>query len=93
MVAVLASLGVILAAAYMLWLYGRVIFGKIINSEVKQLKDLNKVEIYILSVLAFLTIFFGFYPDPLIDTINVSINNLIKNYQNNINFYLVMKNT
>tara|TARA_Y100000590_G_scaffold113157_1_gene129039 strand:- start:1276 stop:2778 length:1503 start_codon:yes stop_codon:yes gene_type:complete len=92
MVAVLASLGVILAAAYMLWLYGRVIFGKIANSEVKQLKDLNKVEVYILSILAFLTIFFGFYPDPLIDTINVSINNLIKNYQNNLNFYLVMKN-
>ena len=92
MVAVLASLGVILVAAYMLWLYGRVIFGKIVNSEIKNLKDLNKVEVYILSFLAFLTIFFGFYPDPLLNTINVSINNLIENYQNNLNFYLVMKN-
>ena len=47
-VAVLASLGVILAAAYMLWLYKRVIFGKMTNSELKKMTDLNKTEIYIL---------------------------------------------
>jgi len=87
-VAVLASFGVILAAAYMLWLYRRVIFGRLINSELKKMTDLNKTEIYIFTSLVFLTIFFGVYPEPLLDTINVSINNLIENYQTDINFHL-----
>ena len=49
LVAILASLGVILAAAYMLWLYKRVIFGKIANSDIKIMTDLNKTEICIFS--------------------------------------------
>jgi len=59
-VAVLASLGVILAAAYMLWLYRRVVFGKVTNSEIKEMKDLNKTEIYIFVSLAFLILFLDF---------------------------------
>jgi NADH-quinone oxidoreductase subunit M len=89
LVAVLASLGVILAAAYMLWLYGRVIFGKIANHETKRMNDLNKVEIYIFSSLIFLTIFFGVYPKPLINTIDVSVQNLINNYEININYHSI----
>jgi len=87
-VAALASLGVILAAAYMLWLYRRIIFGKILNSQIKEMLDLNKTEIYIFISLAFLTLFFGFYPDPLLNTISVSVDNLIENYQNNLSFHL-----
>ena len=88
LVAILASLGVILAAAYMLWLYKRVIFGKIANSEIKIMTDLNKTEIYIFSSLAFLILFFGVYPEPLFNTIDISVNNLSENYQIDINFYL-----
>jgi len=88
LVAILASLGVILAAAYMLWLYKRVIFGKITNSEIKIMTDLNKTEIYIFSSLAFLILFFGVYPEPLFNTIDISVNNLIANYQIDINFHL-----
>ena len=88
LVAILASLGVILAAAYMLWLYKRVIFGKITNSEIKIMTDLNKTEIYIFSSLAFLILFFGVYPEPLFNTIDISVNNLIENYQIDINFHL-----
>jgi NADH-quinone oxidoreductase subunit M len=91
-VAVLASLGVILAAAYMLWLYRRVIFGRVASTEIRELNDLNKTEVYILSSLAFLIIFFGFYPEPLFNTIDVSINDLINKYQANLNFYLAEKN-
>jgi NADH-quinone oxidoreductase subunit M len=90
-VAVIASLGVILAAAYMLWLYKRVFFGKIRNKEIKKMKDLNKIELYILVSLGFLIIFFGFYPEPLLNTIDVTINNLIDNYKINLNFYLSNK--
>jgi NADH-quinone oxidoreductase subunit M len=88
LVAVLASSGVIFAAAYMLWLYKRVVFGKINNSELKKIYDLNKTEIFILSSLAFLILFFGFYPDPLFRTIDISVSELIKNYEMNLTFYL-----
>ena len=88
-VAILASSGVVLAATYMLWLYRRVIFGKISSAEIKEMKDLNKNEIYIFSSLVLLIIFFGIYPEPLFNTINISVDNLIDKYQADINFYLV----
>jgi NADH-quinone oxidoreductase subunit M len=88
LVAVLASLGVIFAAAYMLWLYKRVIFGKINNNELNKIYDLNKTEIFILSSLAFLTLFFGFYPEPLLRTVDISVSELIINYEKDLTFYL-----
>ena len=84
-IAVIASLGVIFAAAYMLWLYKRVVFGNLINKELLKLSDLNKSEIFILSCLALPTLYFGFYPDPLLSTIDLSINNLIDTYNYKIN--------
>ena len=84
LVAVIASLGVILAAAYMLWLYKRVVFGEIQNEDLKKMIDLNYSEIIILWALAIPTIFFGFYPDPLISTVEVSVNNLIDVYNFNV---------
>ena len=92
LVAILASLGVILAAAYMLWLYQRVIFGKVASSEIKEMADLNKTEVYIFASLVLLTLFFGVYPEPLFNTIDISVNNLIDNYQTNLNFHLAQTN-
>ena len=89
LVATIASLGVILAAAYMLWLYKRIIFGIVINEKLKKLKDLSKTELFILSSLAFPIIFFGFYPEPLLNTTEVSIKDLIEMYNNNINLNLI----
>ena len=80
LVATIASLGVILGAAYMLWLYRRVVFGEIKNKDLFKIPDLNKSEIFILIALAIPTLFFGFYPEPLLNTIDISINNLIDNY-------------
>ena len=90
-VAILATTGVVLAAAYMLWLYRRVVFGKIINSNLKKMKDLNLLEIYMLFPLAFLTVLFGFYPEPLFNTVEVSISNLIDNYNQSLNHHLLKK--
>tara|TARA_B100001996_G_scaffold318239_1_gene261753 strand:- start:523 stop:2004 length:1482 start_codon:yes stop_codon:yes gene_type:complete len=84
LVAVIASLGVILGAAYMLWLYKRVVFGKLINTDLKKMVDLDKSEYFILTCLAVPTLFFGFYPDPLINTIEVSVNDLIDMYNLNL---------
>ena len=58
LVAIIGSLGVILSAAYMLWLYKRVIFGKLEKVELKKIKDINLSESGILFVLAALVIFF-----------------------------------
>ena len=80
-VALLATFGVVLGAAYMLWLTKRVIFGDTTNNEIKNLKDINILETTMLVSLAFFVIFFGFYPAPLMDTMSVSIDNLISNYQ------------
>jgi len=90
-VAILASFGIILAAAYMLWLYKRVIFGRMTKIELKNMKDLNKTELYIFISLVFLTIFFGFYPDPLLNTIDISINKLMESYQMNLDIHLAQK--
>ncbi len=80
LVAILASIGVILAAAYMLWLSKRVIFGATHNETIKKIKDINYLESMILVTLVLVTIIFGFYPDPLISTTSVSVENLINNY-------------
>ena len=92
LVAILASLGIILAAAYMLWLYKRIIFGKITKPEIKAAKDLDKVELSILSSLVFLIMFFGFYPKPLLNTIDISINNLVQKSQVDLSFFNSQKN-
>ena len=79
--AMLATFGVVLGAAYMLWMTKRVIFGVTNNSEIKSLTDVNKSEIIMLASLAFFVIFIGFYPVPLMETFSVSVNSLIDNYQ------------
>ena len=86
-VATIASLGVILGAAYILWLYRRVIFGEITNPEVKNLQDLNKSETIILTFLAIVSILFGFYPDPLLSTTSTSVDGLINLFNSNLNTF------
>jgi NADH-quinone oxidoreductase subunit M len=90
LVAVLASIGIILGAAYMLWLYKRVVFGKLEKSELKELKDLNLSEGIVLFSLVTLVLFFGFYPNLILDTVHVSVEELIKNYKQAIIFNLTI---
>ena len=84
LVAILASIGVILGAAYMLWLYKRVIFGRLEKKELTELKDLNLSESLMLFLLAGLTLILGFYPNLILDTIHVSVDKLINDYQMNL---------
>ncbi len=88
-VAVVASFGVIICAAYMLWLYKRVVFGEIKNKNLSTMKDLDLTEIVILSSLAILIIFFGFYPEPIINTVEVSVQNVLDMYNNNLENELI----
>ena len=84
LVAILSSFGVILSAAYMLWLYRRVIFGEITNINLNGMLDLKRSESIILYSIAILTLLFGFYPDPLFKTISFSVSNFIENYNQNL---------
>jgi NADH-quinone oxidoreductase subunit M len=79
-VASLATTGIILSAAYALWLYRRLIFGKLEKPSLKFIQDLTWREIAVMTPLILLTIFFGFYPAPILDASAVSVDALIKNY-------------
>ena len=87
LVAVIASFGVIFGAAYMLWLYRRVVFGNLVNKDLLKIPDLDNSEKFILWSLAIPVLFFGFYPEPLINTIEVSVNDLIEMYNFNLNMF------
>tara|TARA_B100000161_G_C33531049_1_gene406037 strand:- start:377 stop:1501 length:1125 start_codon:yes stop_codon:yes gene_type:complete len=90
--ATIASIGVILGAAYMLWLYKRVVFGNLLKTiDVNKMADLNKHETLILTSLAILVIFFGFYPEPLIKTYATSIDNFIINFNISTNLSVADK--
>ena len=59
-------------------------FGKLVNEDLKQMVDLNRSEYLILTCLAVPTLFFGFYPEPLFNTIEVSVSDLINMHNLNI---------
>lgn len=79
-VAFFATSGVILSAAYALWLYRRVIFGALEKESLKALLDLSGREKAILYPLVILTIFFGIYPAPIFDATAASVDLLVNNY-------------
>jgi len=80
-VAVLASLGVVLGAAYMLWLYRRVVFGSLTREDLKLITDMNVREVAIFAPLILLTLWMGIYPTPFLQIMDASVANLINQYQ------------
>ena len=80
-VAILATLGVILSAAYALYLYRRVIFGALEKPSLRGLSDLSLREIAVLAPLVLLTILYGFYPAPILDVTAASVKNLVSHYE------------
>ncbi|AHB49563.1 NADH:ubiquinone oxidoreductase subunit M [Hyphomicrobium nitrativorans NL23] len=73
LVAVIATSGVIFSAAYALYLYRQVVFGPLEKPSLKALADVTPREIAILAPLLLLTIFFGFYPAPILDVTGASV--------------------
>jgi len=80
-VALLASTGVILGAAYMLYLYRRVVFGKLDKEHLKQIVDLEPREIAIFAPLIVLVVWMGIWPDPFLSVFDATVSNLLQNYQ------------
>jgi NADH-quinone oxidoreductase subunit M len=79
-VATLATLGVILSAAYALWLYRKIIFGQLTKPQLAGMMDLDRREIIVFAPLVILTILFGLYPNPVLDLSAASVATLIENY-------------
>ncbi len=77
-VAMFAATGVILSAAYALYLYRRVIFGVMTKDNLKSILDLNPREAGMLATLVVLTIFYGFHPSPILDASGPSVAQLVK---------------
>jgi NADH-quinone oxidoreductase subunit M len=75
-----AAFGVIFSACYALWLYRRVIFGAMTKESLRGMLDLSLREKVILYPLIVLTIVFGFYPAPILDTSAAAVDNLVARY-------------
>jgi NADH-quinone oxidoreductase subunit M len=80
-VATLATLGTILSAAYALWLYRKVIFGKLEKPALFHIRDIGWREMAVLAPLVILTIVFGIYPKPVLDLSAASVAQLMDSYQ------------
>ena len=77
----LAALGVILGAAYMLYLYRRIIFGELTKDALKKIADMSPREWALFAPLIILTLWMGIYPLPFLDIMQVSVENLLQQVQ------------
>jgi NADH-quinone oxidoreductase subunit M len=76
---ILAAIGLLFGAAYLLWMYRRMFFGPP-SKEVQTYSDMNWREIIYMAPLCFLVIFLGVLPAPLIDLVRFSVENLVKKF-------------
>ena len=72
-----AVLGVILAAAYLLWLYQRVFFGTVTNPKNEKLIDLTPREILTFAPLVIAAFWIGLYPKPFFEILEQPVNQLV----------------
>ena len=79
-VALLGATGVIIGAAYMLYLYRRVIFGELTKEDLKKILDVSPREIAVFAPLIFIVFFMGIYPIPFLDVMHSSVENLVERY-------------
>ena len=76
-VAVLAAIGLILGACYMLWLYRRVVFGRAEKPEILELEVLSSREFLIFVPLTVFVLWFGVYPSTLLDIMELAVTDLL----------------
>jgi len=76
--AFLAATTLVLGAAYTLWMVKRVLYGEVANNKVAELQDLNQREFIVLGVLAIAVLLLGLWPAPLVDMMNVTIEQLVQ---------------
>ena len=74
----IAATTLILGAAYSLWMYKRVVFGKVANKHVAELEDINGREFAFLAILAACVLAMGLYPFPFTEVMHASVNELLR---------------
>jgi NADH-quinone oxidoreductase subunit M len=79
-VALFATTGLILGAAYMLWLYRRVVFGPLVKEDLKNILDLEAREIAIFVPLILVVLWMGIYPSSFLEVIHGSVAGLVDHY-------------
>ncbi|MBF9055422.1 NADH-quinone oxidoreductase subunit M [Rhodobacterales bacterium HKCCA1065] len=84
LIGLLAATGVILSAAYALWLYRRVVFGDLIKESLKSITDMTAREKAIFAPLVVMTILLGVYPSLVTDIIGPSVEALLSNYHTSV---------
>jgi NADH-quinone oxidoreductase subunit M len=77
-VMVFAATGVVLSAVYSIWLFNRVCFGTLKNEYIKKFVSINESEIYVLSILALFTIYFGLNSSPITDLVSLPVSELLQ---------------
>ena len=77
----LTATGVILGAVYMLYLYRRVIYGKLTKDSLKKILDLSPREVLVFAPLLAIVVWMGIYPAPFLDVMHASVSNLIQPYE------------
>ena len=80
-VALLATTGIILGAAYMLYLYRRVIFGRLVREELKTMLDLSPREITVFAPLILVVLWMGLYPNPFLRVMDASVAHMVERHQ------------
>ncbi|MEQ8898930.1 MAG: NADH-quinone oxidoreductase subunit M [Roseovarius sp.] len=80
-VAAVATSGVILSAAYALWLYRRVVLGELVKESLKSITDMTKRERAIFAPLVVMTLLLGVYPSLVTDVTGPAVEALIGNYE------------
>ena len=80
--ALIAATGVILSAAYALFLYRRIIFGALVKPSLQAIEDLTAREIAILAPLVVITIALGVYPKPVLDVTTPAVAKLVNDTRN-----------
>ena len=73
--------GMILGAAYMLFLYRRVVFGQLVKEDLLAIKDMNAREVAVFAPLVVLVLWMGIYPSTFLDPIEVSVQKVVSDYQ------------
>jgi NADH-quinone oxidoreductase subunit M len=90
LVALFGATGLILGAAYMLYLYRRVIFGQLTKDDLKGILDVSPREVAVFAPLLALVFFMGVYPTPFLDVMHASVENLVDRYQGALAAYEAM---
>ena len=89
---VFATTGVILAAVYMLWMFQRVMMGKVTNPKNENLKDLSARELVVMLPLVLFIFWIGFYPNTFLEKMNPSIDNLISQVKEKQHVAMMVEN-